>query len=236
MNFLVRIVRDSLRYRNHSDFVEYLASRGVSQSQIESYRLGYFPEDQWPPYIDPDTEDAEIKAYLKWSGRGARLRGKVIFPLETPSGQLAGICIRSASSSEKGYSKFYLQLAEKEPVFFGTTQALPYIWETGEVNLVEGNFDLFPLQRQVPNVLCTMTAKSSVLQNKFLTRFVERLNVWFDMDEQGESGFHRLKDDLSGSCRNIERVTYGAKDLSDLWNLRGEETFAQFVQTQQGLL
>ena len=208
-----------------SPAADYLAARGVSREQIEKIGIGYFPEDVWPPYVKNDSEDSE--AYHKWSSKGYRLRGKLVFPMRNGAGMLRGLQIRSPHKEQKDYSKFYLERAKVDAVFFGAEMALPTIWSRREVYLCEGLFDYFPLQRIFPNTLCTGTANVSNRQIEFLCRFVDDVHVVFDMDWGGNQFWKKFNEMHGDEFKSLHRITLKGKDVSEMWEAVGDETLHQ---------
>lgn len=202
----------------------YLTKRGVTKKQIENFGLGYFSEEEWPPY-PKDLDDPDVAKYWDWSSKGSRLKDKLIFPLTDPMGTLMGIEIRTPSDEKKDYFKFYIDKAEAYPIFFGVDLAIESIWEKQSVFLVEGLFDIFPLQRLYPNVICTGTAGVSPNQMTFLQRYVKTVNVAFDQDEYGDQFFNKFFRDHRNDFDVINRIQYMGNDLSESWSRLGEDRF-----------
>jgi len=199
-----------------------LKSRGVSDAQIEGIGIGYFPPEQWPPYLK-DSGDEDIQKYLEWSSNGYRMKGKLVFPMRNAAGFLRGIQIRSPSREKKDYSKYYLSRSKVDAIFFGIELAMSHIWKTGEVYLCEGLFDYFPLQRVFTNTICTGTANVSKRQVEFLLRYVEDVNVVFDMDWGGDQFYRRFTEDYGDSFKTVRRIEVRGKDVSEMWEQVGDE-------------
>lgn len=228
MNFLEKIHQESLKNARDPKALTYLQSRGVTESQIDMFGIGYFSDETWPPYMELASPD--FQAYLNWSRRGWKLRGKLIFPMRNALGTLKGIQVRSPDPEKKDYSKFYLESSDIDAVFFGTKEAMPLIWESKEVYLCEGMLDFFPLQRVFPNTLSTGTANVSANQIKFLKRFVSKINVVFDMDKYGDAFFDKF-DRLHGrDFELVRKITYLGNDISDYWKDVGEDKFQEFFK------
>lgn len=221
MTILNRILTAAQKKVRKSPAIDYLRSRGVSDRQIDDIGIGYIPEDKWPPYIKGDSED--VLSYLEWSSKGYRLRGKLVFPMRNPYGILRGIQIRSPDRDKKDYSKFYLQRSKVDAVFFGAEMAMPYIWEKREVYLCEGLFDFFPLQRIFPHTICTGTANVSKRQIIFLKRFVDHVNVVFDMDWGGNEFWKRFQEEHGSDFKSMRRVELRGKDVSEVWETLGDK-------------
>ena len=210
--------------------LRYLAARGVYEQQVYDLRLGYVPEEVWPPYIDPSKASEEEAYYLDKSKRGFKLKGKIIFPMTNAMGSLRGLQVRSPKLDVKDYWKFYSMSSDIDAIFFGLDIAMPHIWETQEIVLVEGIFDLFPVQRVFPNAVCVGTARISDLQLKFLKRYVKNVRFMFDNDEFGEGAYEKFYRNHIRDFHSIQKLSYLGKDPSASWERLGEEKFkAQFV-------
>jgi len=210
--------------------LRYLAARGVTEQQVYDLGLGYVPDDGWPPYIDPDKASEEEAFYLDRAKKGYKTKGKILFPMTNAMGSLRGFQVRSPDKDVKDYWKFYDLNADIDAIFFGLDTAMPHIWETREVVLVEGIFDLFPVRRVFPNAICTGTARVSDLQTKFLKRYATDIKFILDNDEFGEAGYKTFCRENSGDFRSLQDLSYLGKDPSDSWERLGEAKFASQFQ------
>jgi DNA primase len=210
---------------------EKLWSRGVDDPQIDLFRLGYLGESL-PPIDFPDH-------FLKWSKGGARLVGCFLIPLTNPLGHIRGLQLRSADRSVSGYSDYFLEEPPPEPVLFGLSQAIPHMWAKETVLLVEGGFDLFPMQRIEPATVATLTAKVSPLFVRFLRRFVKHVVLAYDRDKGGRTGTSRFIDNYGSEFESVRTVEFPevrmvegklAKDPADFWEAWGDEQLGRFVR------
>lgn len=204
--------------------MSYLNKRGVTPKQASDFGLGYFPEDDWPPYPQ-NFDEEDVDKYWKWSFKGARLKDKLVFPLTNSAGTLMGIEVRTPSDEKKDYSKFYLTKAAAYPIFFGVSQAIEKIWDTETVFIVEGLFDIFPLHRVYANTICTCTAEVSKNQLTFLERYCKKVHVAFDQDEFGDRFFNSFYRNHRDDFDLISRVSYAGSDLNESWVRLGEQRF-----------
>lgn len=228
MSFLNKVLATSKLYISRDEPQSYLAMRGVFPDQIEALGIGYYPEDVWPPRILGASEDVE--RWNHWSRKGWRLKGKLVFPVTNARGDVCGIQVRSPSKDQKDYSKFYLDKASIDAVFFGTPVAMPSIWETREVYLCEGLFDLPPLLRVWPNSLCAGTANISRSQVVFLRRYVDRVHIVSDSDWGGDRFWREFKAEHDKHFAYLDRVSFPTKDPAALWESLGEEGFQEFMR------
>ena len=195
---------------------ESLWLRGVTDEQIREFRIGYSD--------DP----------LPLSGACSNMSDVFLFPLTTPLGEIGGVQLRYRA--EKGYRDFFSH--QEEPVLFGLAQAMPHIWRTGEIWLVEGVYDLFVIQRTHPGVVSTLKAGVPNVLLPLLHRIVDRVVLAFDNDSAGDRGAEFFRKS-HGREFDTARVQYPSlkmvdgkttKDPSDLWEVWGADRFGDFLK------
>ena len=205
-----------------------LYSRGVTDDQARSFRIGYI--DRIPDLGGNDD-------FLQWA-KGKSLQDMMVFPLTTTLGEIRGFQFRSVDRGRKIYLD-YMPYKE-EAVSFGLAQAMQQVWTGGDVWLVEGVFDLLPLQRQVPNIVATLTARVPELMLRVLRRLVDTIWLGYDADLAGQTAITQFmknhgkefrvlpvyypKVKVVGSDRYI-------KDPGELWEVWGDDQLRDFVQT-----
>ena len=216
---------------NLSDRVrDALYARGVSDEQVAEYRIGYLDRKL------PDFEG--MGDFLKWAHQGSRLDDVLVLPLTNTLGVIHGFQFRHVDRARKGYLDFLPY--KEESVLFGLGQAMPHVWRTEGIWLVEGAFDLFPIQRHFPGVVATLTARVPENLVRVMRRMVRHVWVGYDMDAAGRSAAADFARGYSGDFR-VETVYYPqahvlgstlpTKDPGDLWEAWGDEQLGRFVQS-----
>lgn len=207
--------------------LEALWCRGVSDEQISSYQIGYLRDL-------PDGSDPRFSSW--W--RGKKLRDAFVFPLTNALGQVKGLQFRHVEREVKGYLDYFLD--EDEPVYFGLFQAMPHIWSTQVVCLVEGVFDLFPIQRVIPNVVPTMTSTVTTSFFRFLRRNVREVWFGYDMDSIGQKGAKDFLEKYGHEFDCIKTPQFPrlqfpdgkrAKDPADMWEVVGDDRFGVYLRS-----
>lgn len=208
---------------------EALHSRGASLTQIQDYRLGFL-EDL--PCVDVP------EGFTQWWRKHA-LADVLVLPLTNTLGQVKGIQCRSIHEGKKGYVDFFA--SQEETALFGLAQAMPSIWDSGKIFLVEGAFDLFPVQRHIPHVVATLHAGISGNLWKLLRRLVSEVYLGWDSDPTG----WRVSADILKSERakafsfkwvrypNVPFQGKSTKDPSELWEAWGDARLGVFLREQQ---
>lgn len=198
-----------------------LCSRGVSDEQIDLFRLGCLNKEL-PSLAFP-------KDFLDWSWNGRRLDDVFLLPLTNTLGQVKGLQFRHIDRARTGYSDYIPY--EDEPVLFGLSQAMPHVWKNESIWLVEGGFDLFPIQRVYPEVVATLTARVTTEFARLLRRLVKEIWLVYDMDETGRKQAARVSKfygrDFTIHDVNLPQPqkvngTGKAKDPADLWEVWGD--------------
>jgi DNA primase len=158
---------------------EYLRSRGVTEEEIKEFKLGYTRIISIPKEESQDYEN-----FVKETYKGRAFEQKIVFPLRDILGRVIGLFGRSLDTKE---FKFYLtQEGKYTGAFVGLFSALPYIYETGKVFVVEGPFDLMAFRKVYKNTVGALTAGLSDAQHDILSFFAEQIVTVFDSDKAGK--------------------------------------------------
>jgi len=224
MNWMDHLVRFSVSQLGNRER-EALLSRGVSDDQVADFQIGYL--NKYLPGGMP-------KHFLEWANWGEKLDDMFVFPLTTTLGEVRGLQFRHVERARSGYTDFLLD--RREPCMFGLAQAASAMWETGSVYLVEGVFDLLPIQRALPFVTATMTSYTNQQTARLLRRFVKRVWLGYDMDEPGEKGC-KVFQKRHGRDFEVYIVKYPKvngkqmKDPGELWEAWGDAQTIPFIRS-----
>lgn len=190
----------------------YLANRGVSQSSIEQWRLGYIPE-QWDLLTQyllkkgwgiDDLVDSGLTLRrdetAAVSGRGIydRFRDRIMFPICDAHGTVVGFTGRQLhENKESGKYVNTPQTAvyDKSRVVYGLDKAKRAIKEKGFAVVVEGQMDVISCHAGgMQNVVAVSGTAFTEDQIKLLKRYTDSLSMAFDADAAGESAAMRSID------------------------------------------
>ena len=204
---------------------EALWERGASDDQIGLYRIGYLNREL-PPGL-PDR-------FVKWALSDDKIEDALLFPLTTTLGEIRGFQLRHVERKRGAYSDYFVD--RREACLFGLHQAVEAMWQTGSAFLVEGAFDLFPVQRATPAVVATLTARTNGQMARVLRRIVKRVWLGYDMDETGRRGCADFVSEY-GSDFEVYTVAYPMvngkvmKDPGDLWEAWGDAQMVPFIKS-----
>lgn len=218
------------------DVREQLWQRGVTDAQIDGFQIGCLTGAKIRPGIEVSP-----RFHAWWATHSAQFGDALVFPLTSTLGVVHGLQFRDLQPKVRGYLDYFE--VKEEPAFFGLAQAMPSVWETERVWLVEGVFDLCPLQRHVPNVISTMHAGVSKQLARVLRRIARTLLIAYDMDSTGLSVSYDLARDLKDLFEvvivkfpRVRLATGGiAKDPNELWSAWGDSGLGAFLQRSMRL-
>jgi DNA primase len=204
-------------------------SRGADDTQIALYRLGYInktlPEADLPP------------GFLRWSSNGEKLVDSFVLPLTNALGEIKGFQFRSVDREVRGYMDYFSD--ETEAVLFGLGPAVDAMWGTGRAVLVEGAFDLFPLQRIAPDTVATLTARVAPQFARLLMRLVRQVFLSYDLDSAGRLGMSKFIRTYGKDFDEVTIIEYPqvttvdgkvAKDPSEIWEAWGDDRLAEHLR------
>jgi DNA primase len=209
-----------------------LYGRGVSDEQIDLYNLGHLNG------VIPALP-AEAKDFVKWAQGEGRIDDVFTLPLTNALGQILGMQFRHVDQARKGYSEYVIE--REEPVLFGLGQAMPAVWRTRRAFVVEGAFDVFPIQRGIPYVFATLTARVPNQLARFLRRLVKHVALGYDMDRTGRASCARFTK-AYGDTFEVQTIAYPparladgklAKDPSEIWEAWGDTRLLAFLKSTQ---
>lgn len=203
MSAAVEFYQRCLREPGGEAAMEYLREkRGLRQETIESWRLGWAPDD-WRAlggflrnrgYEERDMVAAGLLIEPD-GGREPydRFRGRVIIPIATERGEYVAMGGRGLHGEEPKYlNSPQTDLFDKGRTLFGLDHALASIRETGVAVVVEGYMDVLgPWQAGFPNVVATMGTSLTEHHAGLLRRYARRIVLAMDPDAAGLAAAER---------------------------------------------
>lgn len=195
----------------------YLYGRGCKPETLKDF--GFFNWDTRELSFAPDHSFAK-----KYGAKGERLQGWMIWPLYTPRGVLAGFEGRSTRS--KVISCYLIPPTYLwNSVWIGMPQAMPLIWDGGAVWVVEGLFDLLPLQWVIPEGDVVLASRRAGLTDEmlnFLIRFARSTFMVYDRDSSGRRETQKALKALRAAGKFCQDVRYGGGgDPGEVWDSGG---------------
>jgi len=199
---------------------QYLLERGLTESTIATFQLGYAP-DSWDAtsaylskngYRQEELINAGLAIASSKSRAGAydRFRGRVMFPIIDHLGRIVGFSGRSLATTEQAK---YINSPEtivfsKGSILYGYDKAHEVARKKNYTVLVEGNLDVIALhQSGVTNTVAPLGTGFTPQQLKLLARVSPRLMIVFDADDAGKIAAERAAIEAAAEGFEVKVVT-----------------------------
>ncbi len=240
----------------------YFRSRGFQDDIIEKFQLGFCPDGRTSSMSADAQKEGYQEKYLlntvnekepQFSiGTGLcikneetgklrdRFRGRVIWPIFTMSGRVAGFGGRVLDAATKGVNVKYLNSPEsiiysKRKELFGLYQAKEAIRKQDLCYLVEGYTDVMAMhQHGVPNVVASSGTALTSSQIQLIHRMTNNLTVIFDGDEAGIHASERGIDMILAEGMNVKLLLLpDGEDPDSFGRNRNATEYQQYLTEHQ---
>ncbi|MCI0351610.1 MAG: DNA primase [Acidobacteriales bacterium] len=228
---------------------EYLASRGLSEEAIKTFRIGYAPESGFllrdRLMQGSDTEMLKASGLVSWKSDAgpdaalyARFRDRIMFPIANESGKIIAFTGRALKEgqSEKAGPK-YLNSPEtaiysKSRVLFNLNHAREAIRRLDYAILVEGQMDCISVfMAGFRNVIATSGTAFTEGQVRLLARYSKNVVVNFDPDAAGAAAAERSLALLVAEDFRVKVLTLDAGFDPDLYlRKKGKEAYGSALR------
>ncbi len=232
--------------------LEYLKNRGVEDSTIQEFRLGFAPND-WNSlgtflkncgYTEIETVEAGL-AIKRTDGFGAydRFRSRIMFPIFDLNGQVVGFTGRIFESDDKEAAKYIntpqTRIYDKSRILYGLNKAKTEIKRADQCVLVEGNMDaLMSHQAGVKNVVASSGTALTPGHLTLLHRYTTNLGFCFDTDQAGAMATRRGIGLALSQNFNIKAIEINDKECKDPADLikKNAESWSKIVSQAKPVL
>jgi DNA primase len=209
---------------------DYLASRGLTQETIETFELGWAPNE--PEALSMQLLNAGsspqdiVQAGLSIkTERGLmldRFRGRIMFPIHNHTGKVVGFTGRILPQLDRGETAKYVNSPEtpifqKSKLLYGFWKSKDAIREEKKAVLVEGQMDfLMSFQSGVKNVVASSGTALTQDHLIVLHRLADELIVNYDSDTAGADAAIRAIDLAEANDFSVKvATTEEFKDAAD---------------------
>jgi len=190
-----------LKKREAEAAKRYIISRGIFDEMIENFCLGYAPEGRYWLH-DFLTRKGYSSEFLALSGlfspkdkRASFFSGRLMFPIRDRHGRTVAFGGRSLPGQEregwqppKYINSPELPIYRKGETFYAADLAMPEIRRTKTAYVAEGYLDVIALhQAGITNAIAPLGTAFTDEQAKLLKRWAEKIILFFDSDEAGQS-------------------------------------------------
>ncbi len=185
---------------------KYLAGRGLSGQDIQTYRIGYAPDGfdvilraakvrNWLPET---LADAGLASRTEKGQHIDRFRDRIMFPITDRLGQVvafAGRTIESDDNKPKYINTAETAVFRKSELLYGLSESRESIRESKELILLEGYMDWIAMHRSgLGNVLAGMGTALTEGQARMIKRICPKAVLLYDGDEAGRKAMLRASE------------------------------------------
>ncbi|HSP15614.1 MAG TPA: DNA primase [Thermoanaerobaculia bacterium] len=218
----------------------YLHERGVAKEIVTKYGFGYAP-DSWD-YILRRLSGKHGEAKLEKAGLITprkektgyydRFRNRLMIPIHTETGALAGFGGRSLDDSEPKYlNSPESEIFNKSRLLYNLHRSKDAMRKIDRAILVEGYFDAIAIDHKgVPGVVASMGTSLTSGQASLLRRFTRRVVICYDGDDAGRHATLRAAPVLLSAGLHVEVLDLmGEKDPDTLVQKHGVDRFLELL-------
>jgi DNA primase len=177
-------------YKNDSAY-QYLKQRGLYDSTIEKFSLGYAPssQKQYQYFKNANLNKNELikLGVLSENGEYPRLIERITFPIFSQSGKIIAFGGRTITNHPAKYINFTnTKIFNKSKTFYGFNFAREHILRKKEAIIVEGYMDVIMLhQAGVENAIATLGTALTKEHLPILKKINPKVIVAYDADNAG---------------------------------------------------
>lgn len=221
---------------------EYLRKRGIGESAIRTFRLGFSP-DGWSylyEYLEKNGVSPKLAEQAgllvertgKSQGHYDRFRARVMIPIEDVDGRVIAFGGRVMGTDEPKYMNSpESAVYSKGKTLYGLARTREAIREKGFALLVEGYFDLIALWNAgIPNVVAMLGTALTRAQVDLIRRYTAHVAAVFDPDEAGRKALARsLELFLAGNVHARAVILPDGYDPDEFVRVHGREKMDEVV-------
>lgn len=207
--------------------VEYLKNRGLENSAITKFRLGFAPKtwDALSGYLrnsgftEKEIIDSGMVIKRESEGIYDRFRSRVMFPISDINGRVVGFTGRILEGDEKEAKYINTPqtlIYDKSRILYGLEHSRGDIRKKDNCLLVEGNMDvIMSHQAGVANVVASSGTALTPMHLAILKRYTDNLDFCFDTDSAGAMATKRGIGMALGQNFNVRVVSIDDKECKD---------------------
>lgn len=221
----------------------YLTGRGLEEKVLAAYQVGYAPPG-WTTFVDfSRRKNLEVAQLLKGGlalttrdGRVVdRFRDRIIFPITTAGGEIAGFGGRALSEGDKSGPKYLnspqSSVFDKGRLLYGLNRARESIRREGRALVMEGYTDvLTAAQAGITNAVATLGTALTAAQARLLRSQAREAIIAYDADSAGEAAAWRGLVVLQGSgCQVQVAEMPSGRDPDSYIREHGAQAFRELI-------
>ena len=229
---------------------KYLASRGITAETIETFHLGFAP-DEWENlfnrFIRQDFTPQQLESVgliakrKNSSGYYDRFRGRIMIPIADINSHVVGFggrILKADDSTPKYLNTPETALFNKRNLLFGLDKSNREINAANTAIVVEGYMDAISLfSAGIKNVVATLGTAFTPEHAKLIMRYARKIIFCYDSDEAGQRATIRALPivQATGAEVFVVKVPDG-KDPDEFVRKHGKNAFLQLIKNAQTLI
>lgn len=177
---------------------KYLENRGLNDSTIEEFRLGFAPPRGSSGFVGAARKLGIERQALDAAGLlsprgGERFLGRITFPISDRRGRIVGFGARAMGDDHPKYlNSPETEIFTKRDLLYGFPQAMEAIRKQQSALVVEGYTDVLMLyQAGIKNAVATLGTATTPAHLRSLSGYADKIHVLFDPDAAGEKAIER---------------------------------------------
>jgi DNA primase len=222
--------------------LSYLHERGFSEETINTFQLGYCPDDRdgfsraaLQAQFNPEILQKSGLSVIRDDKPIDNYRGRIIFPIHNQSGKIIGFGARIIAKNDRAPK--YINTPEndlyvKSRILYGSYFARHAIDKQDECLLVEGYTDVISLyQAGVENVVASGGTSLTVDQLRLIKKYTSNLTIIYDGDRAGIKAALRGIDLALEEGLNVKLVLVpDGEDPDSYVRKSGGEAFREYIR------
>jgi DNA primase len=185
---------------------QYLHERGIYESSIEKFEIGYAPESfKTLEYLRAkgvsftDAKNFGLVAVGESGKAYARFTQRITFPIFTPAGKIVGFGGRTITDHPAKYiNSPQSKIFDKSHLLYGYHKAKTTILQKGEIIITEGYLDVIMLhQAGFTNTVATLGTALTSYHVPIIARGGPKVILAYDGDKAGRSAAFKAASMLS---------------------------------------
>jgi DNA primase len=246
---LTQILKESINYFKYQlnasgglIIKDYLLKRGISDSLIEKFEIGYNPgDDQCSKFLIAKgypPSDAVAANISRVNGKQFSdvFANRIVFPIHDEHGNPLGFTARAVLADEtaKYINTTETELYTKGLIIYNYHRALSEVKKSEFVIVTEGVTDVIAFYRaNIRNVVATLGTAATPEQVRKLRQMHWHIVIGYDGDSAGQKAAFRLGDMLIKANCTVEVLNYKVPmDPDDIINTYGEEHLVDIVENR----
>ena len=231
---------------NNPTASQYLHERGIYESSIEKFEIGYAPESfkslefmRAKGVSFTDAKDFGLVAVDEKGRAYARFTQRITFPIFTPAGKIVGFGGRTITNHPAKYiNSPQSKIFDKSHLLYGYHKAKTTIMQKGEIIITEGYLDVIMLhQAGFTNTVATLGTALTNYHVPIIARGDPKVILAYDGDKAGRAAAFKAASMLSAKGMGGGVVLFGeGMDPADMVKARKTDELSALFRKPKPLI